>query len=69
MPDHLGLAGRVLVRAEPELDECIDDGVELLLGWIPRLEQVVVEVDDIDRLDRGVGVGVRGEERAARVGK
>jgi hypothetical protein len=37
--------------------------VELLLRRIPRLEQVVVDVDHVDRLDRGVGVGVRGEQR------
>jgi hypothetical protein len=36
---------------------------------IPRLEQVVVDVDLVDRLDRGVGVRVRGEQRPPRVGE
>ena len=45
-----------------------DDGVELLLRRVPRLEQVVVERDVVDRLDRRVGVGVRGEQHALGVG-
>ena len=51
------------------LDERVDDGVQLLLGRVPRLEQVVVEVDDVDGLDGGVGVGVGGEQGAPGVGE
>ena len=43
--------------------------VELLLRRIPRLEQVVVEVDDVDGVDRGVGVGVGGQQHPARLGE
>src|SRR5260221_476648 len=35
---------------------------------MPRLEQVVVHVDQVDRVDRGLGVGVRAPEHAARAG-
>ena len=42
--------------------QVVDDRVELLLRRVPRLEQVVVEVDDVDRVDRGVGVRVRGQQ-------
>jgi hypothetical protein len=48
----------------PGRQEVLDDGVELLLRWVPRLEQVVVERDLVDRLDRGAGVGVGGEQDA-----
>ena len=67
MSDDLGPLCGLLVRAAPHLDERVDDGIELLLGRIPRLQQVVVEVDDVDRLDGGVRVGVRREQGTARV--
>ena len=41
------------------------DGIQLLLRRIPRLHQVVVELDVVDRPDRDIGVGVRGEQHAA----
>ena len=69
MPDDLGAADRLLVAGQPQLDERVDDRVELLLGRIPRLEQVVVEVDDVDGLDGRVGVGVGGEQGAPGVGE
>ena len=45
------------------LDHRVDDRVELLLRRLPRLEQVVVDVDHVDGRDRSVGVGVRREQR------
>ena len=66
MPDHFGVRDGVLRCRPPRLEQRIDDGVELLLRWIPRLEQVVIEVDDVDRVDGGVGVGVRGEQHPSR---
>ncbi len=59
--DDLRPADRLLVMGLPQLDQRIDDGVELLLRWVPRLEQVVVKVDDVDGLDGRIGVGVRGQ--------
>src|SRR5690606_5008903 len=45
----------------------VDHRVQLLLRRVPRLEEVVVDVDDVDRLDRRVGVGVGGQQGAPRV--
>ena len=66
VPDHLGLRHRPVVLRPPGLEQGVDHRVELLLRRVPRLEQVVVEVDDVDRLDRGVGVGVGGQQHPAR---
>ena len=62
MTDDPGFGDGPLVTGAPQLDQGVDDGVQLLLRRIPRLQQVVVEVDDVDRLDRSVGVGVCGEQ-------
>jgi hypothetical protein len=64
VPDHLGLGHLDIRLARVRLDHRVDHRVQLLLGRLPRLEQVVVDVHDVDRRDRGVGVGVRGEQRA-----
>ena len=68
MAHHLRLRDRAVVARGPGLQLRVDDRVELLLGRIPRLEQVVVEVDDVDRLDRGAGVGVGRQQDAPRAG-
>src|SRR3954469_19301013 len=47
----------------PAGDHVVDDRVELLLDRLPWLEQVVVDVDEVDCLDRRLGVGVGGEQR------
>jgi hypothetical protein len=52
----------------PLLEQLVEHRVELLLRRVPRLEQVVVEVDHVDRVDRGAGVGVGGEQHPARRG-
>ena len=51
-----------LAGSSPKLEQRVDDRVEVLLRRVPGLEQVVVEVDDVDGLDRGVGVRVRSEQ-------
>jgi hypothetical protein len=63
--DDLGALDLAVGRRPPGVEQRVDDGVELLLRRVPRLEQVVVDVDDVDRADRGVGVGVRGEQGSA----
>ena len=65
-PMTLVYGNRPVALRAPRLEEAVDHRVELLLRRIPRLEQVVVQVDDVDRVDRGVGVGVRGQQHAAR---
>ncbi len=60
--DHLGVRDGALRRSLPGLQQVVDDGVQLLLGRIPRLEQVMVQVDDVDGVDGGMGVGVRGQQ-------
>ena len=66
VPDHLGLPHLQVSGRQVRLEHRVDHRVELLLRWVPRLEQVVVDVDDVDGGDRGVGVGVRREQRAPR---
>ncbi len=63
MPDDLGATHRLLVGGQPHVDEGVDHRIQLLLGRIPRLEQVVIEVDDVDRLNGRLGIGVGGEKR------
>ena len=68
VPDHLGVRNGPVAGCVPRLEEPVDHGVELLLGRIPRLEQVVVQVDDVDGVDRRVGVGVCRQQHPARQG-
>ena len=69
MPDDLGATHRLLVVGQPHVDEGVDHRIQLLLGRIPRLEQVVIKVDDVDRLNGRLGIGVGGEKRPTRMGK
>ena len=61
--DHADHRVPVGVIVAPVAEQVVDDGVEPVLGWVPRLEEVVVETDLVDRLDRHVGVGVRREQQ------
>ena len=63
--DHLGHGHRAVTLGAPRLQQAVDHRIELLLRRIPRLEQVVVQVDDVDRVDGGVGVGVCGQQHPA----
>ena len=62
VPHHPGLRHRPVIGLQPGLQQRVDHRVQLLLRRVPRLEQVVVEVDDVDRVDRGAGVRVGGEQ-------
>jgi hypothetical protein len=53
----------------PVIEQIIQDRVELVLRRIPRLHQVVIESDLVDRLDRRVGVGVGSQQHSFGVGK
>ena len=58
-------------RAEaslPVVEEVGDDGVELLLGRVPGLVQVVVDAGRVDGANGGFRVGIRGEKDTARIG-
>jgi hypothetical protein len=48
----------------PGVEEVVDHGEQVLLGRIPGLGEVMVEVRDVDRLDRRVDVRVRRQEHA-----
>jgi hypothetical protein len=52
----------VRVLGLPIVEQIVDDRVQAIVGWRPRLQQVVVEPDLVDGLDRHVGVGIRGEQ-------
>ena len=66
VPDDLGAGHRPVVAAPPGLQQIVQHRIELLLRRVPRLEQIVVEIDDVDRVDRRVGVRVGGQQHAAR---
>ena len=53
----------------PGRQQILEDREQLLLGRIPGLEQVVVQRDLVDRLDRGLGVGIGGQQHALGVGR
>jgi hypothetical protein len=56
------------IAGNPIREEVVDNRIQAVLGWIPRLEQVVVEANLVDRADRDIGVRVRGQEDALRGG-
>jgi hypothetical protein len=58
----LGRGHRRVPGGPPQLDQLVHHRVELLGGRLPRLQQVVVEVDHVDRLDGRVGVGIGGQQ-------
>ncbi len=62
VPDDLAGPHGLVVAGPPGVQEVVDHRVELLLRRVPGLEQVVVEVDDVDRVDRRVRVRVRGQQ-------
>jgi hypothetical protein len=62
MADDAHAAGLQRGAGLPRGQQVLDDRVELLLGRVPRLEQVVVQRDLVDRLDRRRRVGVRGQQ-------
>src|SRR5262249_672612 len=68
MADDLELGHRPAVERPPGLQQRIHHRVELLLGRIPGLEQVIVEIHHVDRVDGGTGVGVGGQQRPPRPG-
>ena len=68
VPDHLDAVGVVRCVRPPRVEEVVDDRVELLVRRVPGLQQVVVERDAVDRVDRRLGVGVGGEEHALGLG-
>jgi hypothetical protein len=63
--DELDLLDLRVGALLPGLEHGVDGRVELLLGRVPGLEQVGVDVHVVDGADRGVGVGVGGEQAAA----
>ncbi len=63
----IGAAG--VARGPPVLEQVIEHRIEALFGRVPRLHQVVVEADLVDRAHRHLGVGVRREQHALRIGR
>ncbi len=66
--DDLEFGHRPRVGRPPGFQQRIHHRVELLLGRIPGLEQVIVEINHVDRVDGGAGVGVGGQQRPPRPG-
>src|SRR5260370_39018466 len=49
---------RRLIALLPGLEQVVQHRVELLLGWVPGLVEVVVNLGGVDGPDRCLGVGV-----------
>ena len=64
MADHAHPARLERRAGLPRRQQILDDGKQLLLGRVPRLQQVVVERHLVDRLDRRLGVRVRRQQHA-----
>jgi len=62
MPDQPDPAGLERGTRLPGSEQIFDDGEQLLLGRVPRLEQVIVERNLVDRLDGSLRVGVRRQQ-------
>ncbi len=69
MPDHAQLRFARLGRRGPGGEQLVEHRVERLLRRVPRLEQVVVHVHHVDRIDGGLGIGVGREEHPPRGGE
>ncbi len=54
------------MSAAPRGQEVLEDRVQAVLGRVPRLQQVVMEAQVVDRLDRDIGVRVRGQQHELR---
>ena len=65
--DHAHTVESLTVDRIPCVQQIVEHGVETLFRRSPRLHQVVIEPDLVDRLDRHVGVGIGGEEEELRV--
>ena len=58
MTHDLGLGHRPVIGGVPRRQQVVEHRIELLLRRIPRLEEVVVQIDHVDGVDGGTGVGV-----------
>ncbi len=66
MPDNLRLAHRRLAGRQKGVDHRVDDGIELLLRRIPRFQQVVIDVHQVDGRNGRLCVRVRRQQRPSR---
>ena len=64
--DPQPVEGRTILRL-PVVEQVVDDRVELFVGRIPGLEQIVIDASVVDRPDRGIGVGVSRQQDAFRL--
>ncbi len=56
------------VLREPVVQQFVDDRIQILFRRIPRLQQVMMQLDFVDRLNGRVGIGVGCQQYAAGVG-
>ena len=60
--EHAQAFERRMEIGVPVFEQVVENGKKLLLGRIPGLQQIVVELNVVDRADGGVGVGVSGQQ-------
>ena len=64
MTDHFGVGYRPMVDGMPGPEQVVEHRIELFLRRVPRLEEVVVQVDHVDGVDGGTCIGVGGQQDA-----
>ena len=50
----------------PIVEQIVERRIKLRLRRIPRLQQIILDLHFVDGSDRGIGIGVRGEQHALR---
>ncbi len=62
MPDHVHTLERWTIVCQPIIEQVLQDRVEVLLGWVPRLYQVVIDFQGVNGADGGIGIRVGREQ-------
>ena len=67
-PNHTYAVERRLIPLLPALQQVVQHRIELLLRWIPRLVQVIVNLRRVDGSNRCLGIGIGRQQNALRIG-
>ncbi len=65
---HADALVRRPIRRAPVFQQIVEDRIQMLAGRVPGLQEKVVNVDFIDGVDGGAGVGIGGQQGALGVG-
>src|SRR5947207_5733445 len=69
VPDHADPLEWWIERGLPVVKQVVEHGVKILVGWIPRLHKVVIELDLVDGAYRRFRIRIRCEKGTLGLGK